>query len=138
MIKLDWIRSTQGEWCSLFELDLSAEHFNDLSGVFMIWHAGERPETILIGSGNIRERLQGLKNDPRMYAHQRHGLFVTWAIAPAYRQPGMVAHLSRMLRPLMDESVSGQKPLEVSLPHDEPVATETAKAGVQDSSRPWV
>ena len=84
MINLQWIKCTGDVWCGLMSLNL--ESIGDVSGVYAIWHGGQNPTWVRIGSGNIKERLSAHRNDPKIIAYSSHGLLVTWATVPVSQQ----------------------------------------------------
>ena len=36
-MEVNWIKYQSGDWCNLETLDLNQEHFDNLSGVYVIW-----------------------------------------------------------------------------------------------------
>ncbi len=68
------------QWCSLLRLDTAS--VSAAQGVYVIWHGGDEPETVLVGQaffGTVGEQLAQLREDERILAYRQLGLFVTWA-----------------------------------------------------------
>mgnify|MGYP001568526794 CR=1 FL=1 len=116
MLMLQWIKCTGDNWCNFIALDLQDAHFNELSGVYVIWHGGTNPHTVRIGQGNIRDRLNAHRNAPEILAYQPNGLYVTWARLPANQLDGVEAFLANQLQPLIGERFPDRTPIEVNLP----------------------
>ncbi|MXY54447.1 MAG: hypothetical protein F4Y86_18220 [Gammaproteobacteria bacterium] len=121
---LVWRRCMDAEerpqWCSLLRLDtasVTAEH-----GVYVVWHGGDEPETVLVGQAffvTVGEQLARLRDDERLLAYADHGLFVTWAeVKDADLLDGVERYLGDRLEPL-EGRVPDAVPLPVNLPWDE-------------------
>jgi len=114
MINLQWIKCTDNVWCDLMALNL--ESIGNISGVYVIWHGGQNPTWVRIGSGNIGERLSAHRNDPQITSFSPHGLLVTWAAVPAFQQLGVEAYLAAQCNPLVGERFPDRTPIEVNIP----------------------
>ena len=42
---LNWQKCEGGSWGSLLRVDLSHPYFDSMNGVYIMWHAGENPQT---------------------------------------------------------------------------------------------
>lgn len=107
----------QGEvWCKLDTVNLVHQHFNNMEGVYVIWHGGPNPATVYVGSGIIRERLTAHRADARIQAYAALVLFVTWAQVPSEQRNGVEAYLMRRLNPIVPERFPTAPSIEVNLP----------------------
>ena len=55
-MQLKWNKCTNDKWCPLNTVNLEDEHFDDMEGVYIIWHGGQSPKTVRVGQGIVRER----------------------------------------------------------------------------------
>jgi len=115
-VKLDWIKCKGDVWCPLNTVNLQHSHFDDLEGVYIIWHGGDNAATVRVGQGVIRDRLAAHRNDPEIQAYADWDLYVTWvAVAASYRD-GVEAFLAQRLGPKVGERFPDRAPIEVNLP----------------------
>ena len=115
-MELNWTKCVGGVWCPLLSVNLDHEHFNNLSGVYVIWHSGQDPATVYVGSGNITDRLREHRRSSDILQFSEFGLFVTWARVPATRQEGVERFLADTLRPKVGERHPDAHPVTVNLP----------------------
>ena len=116
MAQLQW-NKCQGEvWCNLLNLNLEHSHFDNMSGVYIIWHGGQNAATVRIGSGAIRDRLRAHREDPAILRYKDLGLFVTWAVVSASMQGNVERYLADSLRPIVGERFPDVLPEVVNLP----------------------
>ncbi len=113
---LQWIKCTNGVWCSLPNLNLADPHFTGLEGVYVIWHGGDTPRTVYVGQGEIANRLTEHRSDPRVLLYQGNGLLVTWAAISQQYRSGAERYLSDQLNPLVGERRPEVEPVPVNLP----------------------
>lgn len=116
MMNLDWVKCKGNVWGGLSTVDLSGPHFDNLQGVYVIWHGGDRPATVRVGQGVIRDRLQAHRADQQVQAFSHLGLLVTWASVPEEYRDGVEAYLSQRLQPKTGERYPNVRPIEVNLP----------------------
>ena len=116
MHQLNWVKCHGQVWCSLLRVDLSHAHFNGLDGVYVIWHGGPNPKTVYVGQGNIRDRLNQHRSDPRIQKYSAHGLFATWAAVDAARTSGAERYLFEQLQPLEGSRSPQAVPIAVNFP----------------------
>jgi hypothetical protein len=116
MLTLDWGKYTSGEWCELTGLDLAQSHFDDLEGVYVIWHAGLQPKWVRVGQGNIRDRLGKHREDRDILAYKGLGLFVTWAPVAVDFRNGVERFLGEKLNPLVGSRFPEAYPIPVNIP----------------------
>ena len=120
-LAVNWIKcegeGRQGKhWCKLLKLKLEAAHFDDLEGVYVIWHGGPDPTCLRIGRGVIRERLDAHRNEQEVLAYRQQGLYATWARVPAHQRDGVERYLVETLMPNAATRRPKVNPIEVDLP----------------------
>lgn len=104
-------------WCKLNFVQLAHAHFDNLEGVYIIWHGPPNPATVYVGRGMIRERLEAHRKDERIQKpYAEMGLFATWAAVPAQSRGGVEAFLKNCLKPEVNEQGSTDAPIPVNLP----------------------
>jgi hypothetical protein len=116
MMQLSWNKCQGDVWCSLATVNLAHVHFNQMEGVYIIWHGGPKAATVYVGQGNVRQRLTEHRNDPQIQAFSSLGLFVTWAAVPAAQRNGVEAYLARKLAPRVGELHPTAPQIEANLP----------------------
>jgi len=115
-LQLNWNKCQENVWCNLLNLNLSHEHFNNLEGIYIIWHGGQNPATVRIGQGNIRDRLTAHKNDKEILAYANLTLYVTWSEVSSTNRSGVETYLANKLNPKVGERFPNEKAIEVNLP----------------------
>jgi len=111
-----WNKCTGDSWCSLLNVNLAHAHFEGLEGVYIIWHAGQRPATVYIGQGVIRDRIQAHRSEDAVLAYSAHGLFVTWARVDRASLDGVERFLADTLNPKVGTHRPQAVPIAVNLP----------------------
>jgi hypothetical protein len=118
-LTVDWIKRKQGDgqhWCDLYRVPVTHEHFNDVGGVYVIWHNGHNP-VLRVGQGYIRTELSTLKLDPRIRAIAAESpVFASWAQVDRKVRDGVERYLIDMLGPQIAAEDPDAKPIEVNLP----------------------
>jgi hypothetical protein len=105
------------EWFPYSLLEKAKVSNSLISGVYIIWHGGQKPRVVRLGSGNIAERLSAHSNDKAILAYQQFGsLWVTWAIVSASLQPGVERWLADNYPPLVGDRFPDARPIEVNSP----------------------
>jgi hypothetical protein len=113
MRAVTWAKGPENEWLDFLKCDLTnVQTF----GVYIIWHAGERPKTVYIGYGHVKERLHAHCMDSRILTYLPKGLLVTWAEVPAMDAAGVVRYLADRLRPLVEVQRLDVRPIPVNSP----------------------
>src|ERR1700722_13982807 len=98
-MQLTWNKCNGDVWCNLYSVNLSHAHFDNMHGVYIIWHGGATPSTVYVGQGFVRGRLIEHKANPQIQRYSQLGLYVTWAsVAQTYRD-GVEAWLAAALHP---------------------------------------
>jgi len=114
---IEWEKCKRGTWCTLSELDLHHEHFNDMEGVYVIWQGEENPVALRVGQGLIRECLARERNKRDLWAYrEQHELYVTWAkVNPRFRD-SVLRYVSEALKPELEYGYPNVPPIRVNLP----------------------
>ena len=115
-MNVKWMKCQGEVWCPLSTVNLSHAHFNDMEGVYVVWHGGSNPATVRIGQGIIKERLATHRVDPDVQAFANFGLFVTWASIPGMYRDGVEVFLATRLKPKVGDRFPNAQPIEVNLP----------------------
>lgn len=113
---LNWTKCEGQAWCPLLTVNLAHAHFNNLEGVYIIWHGGLNPKTVYVGQGYIQQRLTAHRTDPLILQYSAHGLFVTWAKADGLRRAGIERYLADKLTPLVGVQYPPAAAIHVNLP----------------------
>ncbi|MCG2760167.1 MAG: hypothetical protein L6407_03000 [Candidatus Delongbacteria bacterium] len=115
-MNLNWIKCDGSQWCNFFTLNLNHEHFNGLQGVYIIWHGGQKPLTVYVGKGEIKNRILLHRQNPNILKYSHLGLFVTWAFVDSPYQEGVERYLANNLNPLECERSPEVVPIQVNFP----------------------
>jgi len=113
---VEWNTCQGKTWCNLFLLNLDHEHFNNMEGVYIIWHGGLKFATVCVGQGIIRDRLNAHKIEPEILRYKQNGLFVTWARVSANQRDGVERYLAETLNPKVGSRFPDVDPILVKLP----------------------
>jgi hypothetical protein len=116
MPNLEWVKYTNGNWCGLLDLDLSQSHFDNLEGLYVIWHMGPYPKWVRVGQGIIRDRIGKHREDSEILAYSANGLFVTWAPVDEYFRDGIEKFLGERMNPLVGSKFPDANPIPVNIP----------------------
>ena len=95
-MQLNWMKCQGDVWCKLNFVNLDHEHFNDIRGVYIIWHGGPEPAVVYVGQGNIKQRLAVHRNNPDIQQYKHLDLYVTWAAVSEELRHGVEAYLIDM------------------------------------------
>lgn len=117
-MRLKWMKCQGGDWCTLNDVDLEHEHFHDLYGVYIIWHAGANPAVVYVGQGNVSERLGAHRRDSSIQRFKKHVLYVSWSRVPSVSCDGVEAYLAGKLNPRVGKSYPAAAPIKVNAPWD--------------------
>lgn len=113
---LNWIKCSGDQWCNFFNLNLSHSHFDNLEGVYIIWHGAPNPAVVYVGQGNIRDRIEAHRLEAAILQHRTNGLYVTWApVALTYRD-GIERYLAERWSPLVGANYPSVTPIVVNSP----------------------
>ena len=111
-----WLKCNDDDWCPLNTVKLSHAHFDNMAGVYIIWHGGREPGVLSVGQGYVREKLAAAKRDPAIQAYRRLRLYVTWARVAARYRNGVVAFLASHYQPKLWKPAPFAEPIPVDLP----------------------
>lgn len=115
-MNLEWAKCPNNQWCNLLDIKFDQEIFNNLEGVYIIWHGEPNPGTVYVGQGVIRDRLKTHQKDPKILAYQGRGLFVTWAKVSYVYSDGIERFLAMTMRPKVRTKFPKVKPIRVNMP----------------------
>ena len=115
-MQLSWTRCQGNVWCKLNFVNLYHEHFNDMHGVYIIWHGGATPEVVYVGKGNIKERLAKHRIDSEIQQYEHLDLYVTWATVHERYQDGVEAYLANTWCPKVGPNHPQAVPIAVNSP----------------------
>ena len=115
-LNVSWNKCQDDVWCDLLTVNLDHEHFNDMEGVYIIWHAGQNPATVRVGQGSIRDRLSEHRQEKEILAYQSYNLYATWAQVAANQRNGVERYLAEKLNPKIGSRFPDVTPITVNLP----------------------
>lgn len=113
---LNWIKCTGDQWCNFFNLNLNHPHFDNLEGVYIIWHGAPNPAVVYVGQGNIRERIQIHRTEEAILSYRANGLYVTWAPVAPINRDGVERYLAEEWSPLVGDNHPLVNSIEVNSP----------------------
>ena len=117
-MKLNWTRCQGDVWCKLNNVNLGGEYFNGKSGIYIIWHGGPDPRVVYIGQGDIRDRLEKHRSNPKIQNYASLDLYVTWATVSKQDRDGVEAYLADYWHPKVGEHHPDVRPINVNFPWD--------------------
>lgn len=100
-MRLNWEKCQRDIWCKLNSVNLGHEHFNNMNGVYIIWHEGPNPTVVYVGQGNIKDRLASHRSNRAIQKYASLGLYVTWATVRAQDRDGVEGYLADIYRPIV-------------------------------------
>lgn len=98
-------------WCDFLKLNLAADLFKDLKGVYIIWIG---KQVVRLGSGIIKDRIATHRKDKAITAYKN--LRVTWAKVNANQMEGVEKYLADTLKPAIGDAFPDRTPIPVNLP----------------------
>ena len=119
---LYWNRCEDDAWPELSAVELDSAHFDELEGVFLVWHGGASPQAVKVGQGPIRERLASLRGDPDVQAYAAKILYVSWARVERPLRDGVERFLVEAVKPRVPGAQPAAAAIEVNLPGKPPPA----------------
>ena len=114
--RLFWNKCKGEVWCPLNTVNLPHPHFDNMFGVYIIWHGGSTPKTVYVGQGEIRDRLTAHRSNTEIQKFASIGLYVTWARLNPDQCDGVERYLSDRLKPIIGDRHPEAEPIEVTLP----------------------
>jgi len=96
----NWVHTPSGGFLPLLSLDPEELGLNNVGGVYLIWHAGVRPEWVYAGhSKDLAAALHHAGNNPDIsYFEKNGGLFVAWALVKEIYRPGVVKYIQETFK----------------------------------------
>lgn len=114
MLKLNWVKSTTGNWLSFQGVNLGNV---STEGVYIIWHAGNPGRVVYVGQGDVAARIKAHRDRSDINAYAKHGtLHVTWAAVSVRQRDGVERYLANNWNPLVGEAYPDVTPLVVNSP----------------------
>lgn len=115
MKQLSWVKSIDGKWLNLVNLDLTNIH---AVGVYIIWHGGENPRIVRVGQGNIASRLTAHRMNHQIMRFSDFGpLMVTWAdVADPMERGGIERFMAQQFKPIIKDRVPAVHPVVAASP----------------------
>jgi len=115
MLTVQWIKCGQpiSHWCNLLTVNLEDVK---TTGVYVIWHGGEKANVVRVGQGDIKDRLTKHRADKDILAYKEFGLYVTWASVRSEYLDGVEAYLAACYSPLVGERFPNVGQIAVNLP----------------------
>jgi len=100
----EWVRNAHGKFYRLSTLETDAERLNGVSGVFVVWHSGVKPQWVYVGaSDNLGHAIDRAAADDDIASYEVNGgLFVTWSPILKKRQDGVVKFLHDAMKPAVE------------------------------------
>jgi len=98
-------------WCDFQNLDITADLFKGLKGVYIIWSG---KQVVRLGSGIVKDRISAHRKDPKVTAYTN--LKVTWAKVNASQMEGVEKFLADKLNPAVGDSFPDRTPITVNFP----------------------
>lgn len=111
-----WNTCRGNAWANLFGVDLNHAHFNNLRGIYIIWHGGKDQRTLKVGQGPLRARLEAERRDPTVLSCKDLGVFVSWIVVPVALADGIERFLIETLRPRVMPALPTAPAMAVNLP----------------------
>lgn len=115
-MQLLWSKCAGDVWCRLDTVNLDHPRFDNVEGVYVIWHGGENAATVRVGQGMIRDRLRAHREDAQVQAYAGLGLYVSWAAVPRMYRDGVEEYLTQRLAPMLGKRSPAWTPVQVNLP----------------------
>ena len=102
----NWARSASGRFHRLVRLDPEAEGLSGLGGVYVIWHAGIRPEWVYVGhTEDLAGTFHHVGRDRDIMDYEVNGgLYVSWCLIREEYRDGVVRYLHDTLNPPVDNA----------------------------------
>jgi hypothetical protein len=111
-----WNDCVDNKWCGFHGVDLFHSHFDNMEGVYIIWHAGANPAIVRVGQGVIKDRIAKHRTDPLINNYKNEGLYVTWASVEKRFRDGVERYLAESLSPKVGDKFPDVQSIMVNLP----------------------
>src|SRR4051812_29729564 len=107
---LEWVKVNMESGTGLVEKNTAAG-FNTAEGVYIIWHGGQQPGIVSVGSGPIGSELTKDLSDDKIRAFEAEGLYAAWAQLAKDSQDGVHQFLSNRLKPEVGKTRPEAEPI---------------------------
>ncbi len=108
---IGWVRSPKNQFYNFLNLDPDEIGLQGVSGVYVVWRGGIRPEWVYIGhTPNLAGAFDNIYDNPEIMDYATDSkLFITWAeIRPEF-QPGVAKYLIQVMDPsVIDPVLTGE------------------------------
>ncbi len=111
-----WQKCAGNVWGLLLTVDTAHPHFDNMEGVYIIWHGGQNPQVVRVGQGVIRDRIITHREDWQVLHYRDQGLFITWAPVRTPFRDGVERYLAEVLSPLVGDRYPSTPVIAVNLP----------------------
>lgn len=103
-----WARTPTGRFHRFIHLDPEEQGLTKVTGVFVIWHGGVKPEWVYVAKAKdlAAAMHEVAKDEDVMYYEIRGGLFVTWSLVLPQHQDGVVRFLTDALKPVVENTAA--------------------------------
>ena len=104
---IGWMRSPKNKFYNFLNLDPAEMGLKGVSGVYVVWRAGLRPEWVYTGhTPDLAGAFDRIYDNPDIMDYGRDGkLFITWAEIKPEFQPGVVKYLIQVMSPAVEDPV---------------------------------
>lgn len=119
-MQVEWQKCAGNVWGPLLTVDTSHSHFDNMEGLYIIWHSGQNPHVVRVGQGVIRDRILAHRGDPQIFRYCDQGLFITWARVGTQFRDGVERYLAELLSPLVGDRYPSVPSIAVNLPWQVP------------------
>ncbi len=116
MLELTWIKCQENVWCELALIDLTHYYFDDLWGIYILWHGGDGHAVLHVGQGFIRDELAQQRENEVIQRFNDLTLYVTFASVEEKYRNGVERFLADALCPICSKFYPNALPVEVNLP----------------------
>lgn len=117
-LTLYWNSCVGNIWCPLGTVNLEHHHFDDLYGVYIIWHWDNQQRLYIhkVGQAKDSEIRTRLEEHRRYFEdpYSGYALYVTWAEVAISNIDGVETYLGNRLKP--DDRYPDVLPITVNLP----------------------
>ena len=113
---VNWNKCQGDVWCPLNTVNLEHSHFDNMWGVYIIWHAGPNAATVRVGKGFIKDMLREHRVDLHVQQYKDLTLYVTWASVSAAQRDGVERYLAETLNPKVRTHFPNAPLIDVNLP----------------------
>ncbi len=104
---IGWVRSPKNKFYNFLNLDPDEMGLKGVSGVYVVWRAGLRPEWVYTGhTADLGGAFDLIYDNDEIMEYGRDGkLFITWSQIKPEFQPGVVKYLIQVMSPAVLDPV---------------------------------